>query len=115
MRRIVFRVKTETAEFSKIRVFAEVASLYSLLNQHNLFFIIIILLFIIQFKITSLSYLISNSSIIRSHSITCANLKHVSNFKEKLQLQKDAGPGIRNSFERITALGLKIGPGGPNR
>ena len=28
-------------------------------------------------------------------------------FKEKLQLQKDADPGIRNSFERTTALDLK--------
>ena len=73
------------------------------------------MLHINQLKITSLSYLISNSSIIRSHSITCANLKHVSNFKEKLQLQKDAGPGIRNSFERTTALDLEISPGGPEQ
>ena len=35
-------------------------------------------------------------------------------FKEKLQLQKDAGPGmcLKNSFERTTALGLEISPGG---
>ena len=36
-------------------------------------------------------------------------------FKEKSQLQKDAGPGIRNGFERITALDLKIGPGDPGQ
>ena len=73
------------------------------------------MLHINQLKIASLSYLISNSSIIRSHSITSANLRHVSNFKEKLQLQKDAGPGIRNSFERTTALDLEISPGGPEQ
>ena len=33
--------------------------------------------------------------------------KHVPNFKEELQLQKDAGPGIQNSFERITALDFR--------
>ena len=73
------------------------------------------MLHINQLKITSLSYLISNSSIIRSHSIYKCQTKHVSNFKEELQLQKDADPGIRDSFERTIALDLKIGPGGPGQ
>ena len=47
-----------------------------------------------QFKIVSLSYLISYSSIVYSHSITCANQNMYLTFKEKLQLQKDAGPGM---------------------
>ena len=70
-----------------------------------------------QFKIVSLSYLISYSSIVYSHSITCANQNMYLSFKEKLQLQKDAGPGmcLKNSFERTTALGLEISPGGPEQ
>ena len=68
-----------------------------------------------QFKIVSLSYLISYSSIVYSHSITCANQNMYLTFKEKSQLQKDAGPGIRNSFERTTALDLEISPGGPGQ
>ena len=68
-----------------------------------------------QLKIVSLSYLISYSSTIRSHSIYKCQSKHVSDFKEKLQFRKDAGPWIRNSFERITALDLKIGPGDPGQ
>ena len=47
-----------------------------------------------QFEIVSLSYLISYSSIVYSHSITCANQNMYLTFKEKLQLQKDAGPGM---------------------
>ena len=60
-----------------------------------------------QFKIVSLSYLISYSSIVYSHSITCANQSMYLTFKEKSQLRKDAGPGIRNSFERTTALDFR--------
>ena len=52
------------------------------------------MLHINQLKIASLSYFISNSSIIRSHSITCANQNMYLIFKEKLQFQKDAGPGM---------------------
>ena len=45
------------------------------------------------------------------------SVKHVSDLKEKLQLQKDAGPEmcLQNSFERTTALGLEISPGGPGQ
>ena len=56
------------------------------------------------FRIVSLSYLISYSSIVYSHSITYASQNMYLTFKEKSQLQKDAGLGIRNSSERTTAL-----------
>ena len=65
----------------------------------------------------SLSYLISYSSIVYGHSITCVNQNMYLTFKEKLQLRKDIGPGmcLQNSFERTTALDLEISPGGPGQ
>ena len=48
----------------------------------------------VKFKIGSLSYPISYSSIVYSHSFTCVNQNMYLTFKEKLQLQKDAGPGM---------------------
>ena len=60
-----------------------------------------------RFVFFILSYFIQFNSL-QSSYYRC-QLKHVPNFKEKLQLQKDAGPEIclQNSFERTTVLGFR--------